>query len=304
MSARPGRPLEISLLILAAAVSFASSRGALAHANLKPEWAVSLNTLACEDKVNDSFLQDREAGMDEPLLRDRIFNPRLAREMNQRYEDATREYRMRERHDLATLHEQRAYIERMSGFAMDVLQEIKRYHWREKITEVREAAVRAVKNGSALVQTLSKPVALALAAAAISTGQPVSVKVNDETRLTARTNVQSQKGKFEMVSPVVNGSVDFVGKAPSYRDPYALPPVDPDAREERYRVSVARGVPGLDVTTGLSYGSTTTTLTASVSKELMSNLTCVVDSSKPTRPERSNLPNGQESVRLLYGIRF
>ncbi len=72
-----------------------------------------------------------------------------------------------------------------------------------------------------------------------------------------------------------------------------------NANGERYSLSLSRGLPVWDLKTGVSYGGSSNKVTASVSKELMDNLTCIVDTSRSTRDQ-----TGEEAVKFFYGLRF
>lgn len=231
-------------------------------------------------------------------MKDQIMDKKLADELRLKYLDVNRQYDIRKEHHLIGREEERNHQDQVHDFARHVVNELKNHHIREQSSK----AAKAVDN-SEVLSAAKVPVQVAAGAVAIYHGAPVNLKLSDETRVKLRTVVPDQRGDVELRTPVLSSSVNFNGKM--RQDPYQLGvPVDPTRVEDRYRFSVGRGIPLLDLQSGLSYGMTSRLITGSVSKQLTDNLSCVVDKTKQLGPDQSSAYNGQESVKILYGMTF
>jgi hypothetical protein len=153
------------------------------------------------------------------------------------------------------------------------------------------------------LRTYGKPIIFAGTIASVYFDNPVSVRINENTVLSARTNVPDQTGQFAVSSRLVNGAFDLDNRAD--QDPRlftpGVVPQDPTVTREKYRFSFSRPLP-LDITSGLSYGSSSNALSASVAKPISDHLTCVVDTVRPV--DSGDLRNPEERIKLLYGIQF
>ena len=160
----------------------------------------------------------------------------------------------------------------------------------------------AVKRDPNLAQ-MEQSAAIVGVAYAVYSGQPFDLKIADTTRFVTRTNVADSTAQIIFISPIVYTSFDYVGLAPLTRDP-AASSADPNFYRDRYSVSLRRPLPILDLSTQVSYGSTSTAVTASLSRPIAPNLTAVLDSSIPTSSEIAAIVPSSETLRVLYGIRF
>jgi hypothetical protein len=291
--------------IISAVASIGSSACWAKIPNLRPSWA---KPLACQG-LNESFLADLEQGKNSVATlewRDKIFEPALDADAERQYERLTRDYESRERHGLVSQVERQSYISRLSGFAADVLNQVRRYHVNGNIDKAKAAVPNLIDKKDPVIQAIGKPLGLVSAVAAVTTGHPFSFNFGSDASLTARTDVRKQNGSFEMRSIWLNWAMDVYGlpypKAMS--SPLRLISDGEEKSDEKYRFSLSRDLPELKLNSGISYGGTTGTLTASLSKQLTSNLTCIVDSSRPVWVDRASLQNSQETIRLLYGFSF
>jgi hypothetical protein len=146
----------------------------------------------------------------------------------------------------------------------------------------------------------SKPVRVVGGVSAIYFDSPVMIKLSEETRVTAHTSIPDQTGHVDVSSPVVNGAIEMDGRADQLLAPGQVP-VDPTWTREKYRVSLTRSLGIQDITSAVSYGSTTTNLNASLSKPISSHVTAVVESLRPTAAPGAQ---AEERVKVLYGISF
>ena len=257
-----------------------------AKTDLKPRWAkqpiVELNP-------NDSFLVNLQRNASLSSEGDAGFlDPKFAVEVRQQYDDMVRTYELRRQYGLVDPHEEAGHDQQMNDLKNSVVNQVRLYQMKKNLKKVEKMALRDES-----LRFIAKPVAVAGAITAVASGAPLSFDLTDSTRLTTRTNVRDQTSQIALASPLGVGSLDFAGKAPDTTP-------DPTVTAERYRFSLLRDLP-LSMTSGLSYGSTTSTVSASLSKQIMPNLTCVLDS---THPLYENGRSKQETFRLLYGINF
>lgn len=264
--------------------------------DLRPDWA---GYLTHRDQ-NRSYLQDldrnpRFARILE--IQDWLIDPEMALRIQDQYRSMIRDYELRETYDLTSMEEERAHFERMSKFTEDVAIQVKNKHVNENLDKARKSASKLRE--TAFVKKIEKPVGAVVAVAATSIGQPISFRLTENTRFTARTHLWNQYGEFDLKSDWLNGSM-LVGPRRHSNLPKLFSPLE----KESYLVSVSRGIPLVDVSTGLSYGGTSTNLTASVGKSLTEHLSCSFDSSRPMNPHLSNTPQGEEVLRFLYSITF
>lgn len=285
--------------LLGAMFGLLPSDPAFAIPSLRPDWADSASCVSINESfLSDTVAKDRSA---EELEKEILFDPGLVRRMRDDLDRTLREHDLREHHGLTSLDEEKAHYDRLSVYSWNVFHELRRHHLRKNTRRLRRAA-----EANPLLVSIGRPVGVVATAAAIYHGEPVKFSLFETTQVEARTHVPTQKGKLEVQSPWLRAGVDFAGKALTQRDPYAPPPADPLQRDERYRVSLARPLPLWELDSGLSYGSSTRSFTAALSKRLYPNLTCVVDASRtlvPPAPD-STVPAGEETVKLFYGLSF
>jgi hypothetical protein len=124
-----------------------------------------------------------------------------------------------------------------------------------------------------------------------------------------REKIYRKAGRMEALRPIRRPDEIAAGLVAVYQGN----PVDVDApldthlrfqmnapeNDEKYKIGVSRGLPVWDLTSGLGFGSTTRTLTASVGKQLTANLRAEVGSSR-------RIDSGEPSsiAKLNYEIRF
>ena len=158
---------------------------------------------------------------------------------------------------------------------------------RRRSVQLREAADRVRKqNPDAAV-----PLQVIAVAATVTTGQPVSARVGDSARIVARTDLTSRQAQLRVETPWVESDFRMNGRE-------AL-----NAQEERYRLELSRGIPGVPAQGSVGYGGSSSLVTTAVKTRLSPSWLCVVDSSRPLDPARSGVV-GDDRIRFEYGIRF
>lgn len=267
-----------------------------AATDLKPSW-VRKPVL---DLPNCSFLSPKD-----PLsladYRDEVFTPKQAMELRQQYDDLTRTYQMRKNYSLLEFQEEENHRNQLTGFGKTIQDRVLD-HEAKKSEERFKALAR--KDGN-----LKKPAAVVGALVTVYTGRPVTTRLSENTRLVGRTTVrpdatgkvQWQSGQLQLLSPLVNTTFDVAATLPASVDPNTA---EAAKAEDRYKLSVTRALPLVNVSSGLTYGSTTRTLSASLSRQLTDHLSCVIDTRRPLSPEWVKAKPGEETVRLIYGISF
>ncbi|HTL13432.1 MAG TPA: hypothetical protein VL588_13140 [Bdellovibrionota bacterium] len=252
---------------------------------LSPEWVHDVGGVA----PNQSFLDDltpSPAASKDPLV---IMDQVSAARMRQEYEDMTREQTMREAYSLSTPTEDASYMGRVEDFTRHVLRTIFNFHVHDRMKRVEEKSAEARTFGVAS-RALEK----------------MSVKVDEKFEVGTRADIPNQKGTLWVRSPYIDGSVD-VNLGATWQDPVqaAANKLDPrNPNNERYRVSLSRQVPGIDIRGGVTYGLDSTLVTASVSRQLADHLTCEVMTRRGLDPTRSGLAGSEEAVKLDYKLHF
>lgn len=274
--------------------------------NLKPNWSKPVYS----QRQNNSYFADFGARYDRSArwgsLNDELLDPKRSCELKSEYERMVRDHEMQAHHDLITIEGQKKHLDDMRGFGRKVVGEVRSTQVRERRDELKEFA----ENSPGAVR---KPLQLMTAAAAIYYGQaaPMSVRITEGVGLSAHANGHEKRGNVQLSTPIVHGSFSVVGDAPEKRDPWGPEPADPIQREERYRVSISRELPIWELQSGLSYGSTTSRVSATLSKELVAiskdatrTIRFELGTSKHVLPHSASSPNGEESFRVLYDLRF
>lgn len=198
----------------------------------------------------------------------------------QQLQDLNRGYEMRERYGLISKEEQAAHFAQMESFSKDMVWDVGNHH-------IRDVRTKAERNASPELRAVARHMALVAGAYAfLYRGEALRFRLGDSAEMSARTSVQSRSGQVGLASEAINGYVAVAAAG--------------DAHHDQLRAGVSRTIPVLDISSGLSYGANTQTMTASVSKQLSHHLTGVVDSSRSAIVDQAN----EDSVKLLFGVRF
>jgi hypothetical protein len=240
---------------------------------------------------NCSILNDYHyTSANHPLVN--IIDNHNALDLRQKYDDMNRDYEMRQAYGLNTVADSVGHNSQVSDLGRDAMQRTAAYQGQQA-----QASVASNPN----MQPLVVPATVVGGAAALYRGSGVNVINSGNIKLRAKASVRNQTTGLELISPIVHGSVDMTMTAPTTADTYA--PLDPMARIERYRLSLTRNLP-FDVSSGVYYGTTTSTMSASLSRKITDHLTAVVDTAKTMDPSLEVISPSEQSLRLLYGLRF
>ena len=283
---------SIGMAVIASGIAFQAPQ-ALGEADLRPAWSTQ-DSLS--ETANMSFLND--------LNHEDVWNPlagivdgKRAAEMRQAAEDLNRSYNLRCTYGLEDPFSDYYHQTHVNDFGHDLINQVVAYHVvkdKDKMDAIgeREPALKSV----AIVGG---------GAAAVWIGKPFGWDLDDSgTRLIARTSIRQQIGEVEVNSSLLNAGISVNMSKPETRDPTLPPMVDPTQKDERYKVSVSRGLPVFDLSSRLSYGSTSNTVSAGLSKPLMEHLTAEVTAVRPAPINRTASSAGEEVVKFSYGVTF
>lgn len=246
-----------------------------------------------------SYLTDFETGRfaSATPINDYLFDQGMVLRMRNDYRSMTKDYEMRRQYELTTLQDDREQTNRMSDFARQVVKNAQNSVIQKNMKKVRQAAEK-----TELYSLVRRPMGFLIGVYAVYSGEPLTWKIDESTEFLARSDFRAQRGELRLNSTIVRGSLDVLTSVPASADDQLKQ--DPNrAPVDKYRLSLGRPLPIWQLSSGLSYGITTSRVTASLSKQLTDHLACIVDTSRLMKPTRSVDP-GQQSLRLEYGLNF
>jgi len=158
---------------------------------------------------------------------------------------------------------------------------------------------RAVDNDPNLAK-IRTPAGIILGAVAISQGEPVKWDVSESTRVTAHGKVQDRAGQLSLSTKIVDSGFSYNGKVPKVSAWDGIPGATP----EHMNFSVSRSLPWIQTNSSLSYGMSSNTVTAGLSRPIITpNLTAIVGTTRTVGEQRLGFKS-DERVQLVYGINF
>lgn len=267
-----------------------------AGTDVRPAWSSS--TYIISEKPNASWIDDiSPTGYEDHGPLGDLMDGKTAATMRQKFQDMNRDYELKSEYGLmnqATYEEQQG---RMAGFRQDMMNTVAAHETSVHKDALTQATDRAPE--------LKSAAAVGYGAAALYSGRPFRVRVTDDTLLQASTSIRQRSAAMGVTSSIVNAGVSVNLMNPQTYDPMTPPTLDPSLNGERYKVSISRDVPFLGISSQVAYGTTSNTVTASVSRCLTSHLTAVVDSirSAPSGNVAGG-PISEETLRFLYGVNF
>lgn len=288
---RTSRVFSLTPAVVALLLGGGSVFSAQADPNYRPEWS---HPWEVTSNPNCSFLNDTRQGSEVSVL-DELIDRHTALDLRQRYQDMSRDYELKRSYGLVDSRREQQRGDEVNDFGRQIVGEVQRYQTARNTEKLKTAVDRDPD-----LQVLAKPAAVVAAGAAVYRGTPMNLRLNEDTKLRAVTNVRNQTSEFSLLSPVVTTSVGVNLSKPEDRDPTQPPDPDPTHQIERYHFSFSRGLPIWDLSSGLSYGGTTSSVSASLSKRVTNNLTAEVDSIRPIKQGYYN----EECLKLNYGLQF
>ena len=231
-----------------------------------------------ELRPNDTYLRDYEIGVVGRNADSFLLEHRRAKALEQQYQDLNRDYDDRRAFGLSSdVESQTRQNERLRGFSRSVLGQVQQ-------TQVERNSEYAKRAANGIGKTPGTIIGVMFL---LTSGTPIQLKLADRWHLVARSNALQQQGGLQIASPLFDSSFDFASRS--------------DANSERYRLSVSRPLL-FDVQSGVSYGGTSGTVSASLSRALMSNLSLVLSSQ--SRVNSATAGDSQQSAQVVYGLQF
>lgn len=258
---------------------------------IRPSWA---DPRVCQSTPNGTYLSDTDSAIDftDPVLRGRLMGEKQAGAIRQEYELANREYELRRMHGQFGFQRERAYGNRVSGIGSSIASGVRDAQIRERVwSEKDQARMRGHLKDAAESETgrsVAGPIAVITTLTAVSTGEPVQLKLQDDAEVIARTDVRTKSGALQLHSQLFDTNIGYN-----------------DVQNERYRLSLGRPLPVWGLHSGLAYGGSSNLISASLSKEIFANLIATLNSSHLANTSRfdANRP-AEESLLLNYQLRF
>ncbi len=258
---------------------------------IAPEW---LNREPARQAPNESYLRDQTLGLQSRPESEFLAEQESA-ELRQRYDDLFRSFEQRSQYGLATLEEERNHHLQVRRFSQGVVAQVQR-----KEVQKRARRLRVATENEPSLQAVRRPMTYLMAGVGFYYGYPVSLHLSRDVAMTARAFGPRQQGLLNLSTPLVNTSLEFNFAPMSLEEERQQQFLEPSQRIERMRFGLNRGISDLGIYTGIMYGRSSQTVSASVAKELSESWKLVMDSSRPIESGRL----GEESLRLVFGQRF
>lgn len=262
--------------------------------DLRPSW---VGTSACEmAPANISFLNDlTHTDSDSGLSMGKVVGTHSGDAVWQRYMDESRSYEMRTNFGLTSMGDQQAHTNAIQSMQNDIFNSVRDNQAEQTQKQVDQASKR---------DQISKPVVVTTTAASIYMGTPINVGLSDSTRFTARTDITQQLGEFKLWSPAMNGAFQVDARTPDQVTTRCGNLQDPNARCERYKVSLSRGLPISDVRSDVVYGGSSNVVRASLTKPIVGNLVSVLEAARPMSGNVGPQAVAEDTFKLGYSLRF
>jgi hypothetical protein len=280
---RATQVIVIQLMILiGCAGSFAEDRGDL---SLKPVWLDSNLEVA----PNTSFFANTQVSTSD--FQTQLFgSEKNIAGLQQRFDDRNRDYAIHSQYGTMDSVQQMNYIGQNTGFSgndtyHDVFNTARKTQQQEYAANVRQAGQRG---------DISQGVIATGAASGIVSGNPVDMKISDDTKVSTRTDLIHGNGEVKLSSPAVNCQVLMDARAATDA------PTAVATNSERYKVVFTRALP-LQLSSAVTYGATSQTFRGSVSRQIIDHVNAAFESTHGS--DASGVPS-EQTVHLMYGISF
>lgn len=236
---------------------------------------------------------------------DTFFDPGQAAGWRKQFEAMSETHERRRNAGLGSPTDEASYQGSIHSFRNGVEEETKKYYLR-----------RGEVLGSGMVRRhpFTQPLLLpGIILTGVYIGKPINWRFAAESQFSFRTSIRDRLGQIELRSPLLYGSFEVHPDASDRYTLFGSPGVDfgkamdfnhvVDFEGERYQFKVARALPYVDLNSFVLYGSSSNTVTGSVSKQLTPSLSAAVDSVYYLTPYASD-HSSEERVRLKYSVSF
>lgn len=195
--------------------------------------------------------------------------------LQQDYINQTRDYDMRQSYGLNSTVDEQTYIANMQGFGRQVIGAARN----NEASEYASTAKTSQDNGD-----IAQPLVYAGAVGAFGMGTPVKTEALG-SKIVWNGDAMRQHGELNVTNPLLNTRFE----------------IDQANNPEHYRTTVSRALP-LDFSSSLIYGSTTSSLHASLSRPLWGHIAASVDTTMPVGTAPNMAPGA--TCGLSYGVVF
>lgn len=283
------KALSAFRLVLALGLSGLFSLSTLADTRLTPNWMV--NNLGVLVQPGSSYLESFNAG-NAYIMRDAMMDAQDVPGMRQTVYALQRSYESRKQQGLMDAAAQRDYLEKLQVVRDQLVTKVSQ----KELQKHERKISRLLENTPSGIRAMA---GVAGAFAMFYSNRPVRLHVIQGADLVARTSLPLKTGQIELYTPLVHSGVYVAMGAPSsFRE------ATPAVGEERFRFSMWRNLPVLNMSSGISYGTTSTLLTASLQQPLGERLRCVFDSSHALDSQFLVVRQPEDSIRFEYSIEF
>jgi hypothetical protein len=293
--------LQLKPLTSVAFVTSSPAIHRIPRADLRPDWVRGSGWVAHQIQENASTLSQRRLkALDEgdsdsiwslsALKRSRTVAPnssqgRLQNQVRERLDHLQQEVEIREKHGLLDQQTRMNWADQNRALGRTFLRSLVSLQIRDSLqkAEKRSPEVRAVSKVQQKLDFLA------------TTG--VAVRVDEDWSFGSKADLPRQTGRLWMSSPFLNGSVDFrVGAQDTgLNEPGVAAP-------EAVQVSVGKDLPW-DLQSGMTYGGSSRTMTAHVSRPLAPHLTCSVENRQRLAPGFAD-SRSEQTARINYQVVF
>ncbi len=260
------------------------------RADLRPDWLRGSGSAAHRVPENSSVLSSRSRVGPGRIIPKILILPdpaqsRVQSRVRERLDTLHQDREDREHHGLLGQQAERDWMLQNRALGKAYLRSMLTAQFQESLKKAEQSSpeVRAVTQVHQRIDAIVK--------------KGVVVKVNESWGFGTRADLPSQSGRLWLKSPFLNGSVDFrVGAQEQVLlDPGAAAP-------EAVEVKVARPL-FWDMHSGVTYGGTSRTMTAHLSRPLATNLTCSVEN-RQHLAQRWTDSRTEQTARINYRLTF
>ncbi len=275
----------------------------------------SFSALVRQSQTQETLLQNRSyvRASEFSDFWGQVADPGLSQSLRLRGEQITGQYEWRREHHLSSLDDDVLYNQRVNKFFYEeVFGEIQKYQIEKKAGELRRATLHlATETDDYVFKKVRDPITMTVAVIGIATGKPLTTRVGPLGLMTTQTAftltdpvVKFGYARVGIAGNLVASSFEFDNKAVEIREPSRARAGDDAHKRERFKLGVSRDINFLGLGTGFQYGSSSSMMTASLTRRLTSTIVCLVDSARAIFPERADPESLQSRVQLQYSYSF
>ena len=260
----------------------------------RPEWT---SQALGEWGPNSSVLNGHVNMRNSTILDDVIDNDK-ALILRQRYDILSQDYEFRQRYHVPGIDPDDYYRSRMDELGNDALHEAQMKKERQSLARATEI-VGDYRKGPKSLTVLA-------AAAYVGSGRPVDLPLGAASRVHMAAHIPYNVAYVQIFSPWINTKISVAGESTEnamLKRLFQRPP-DEILRNERVYLGVNRDLPFWELNSGMGYGLTSNSVSASLSKALFPGLRGTVESAFPLDAAYGSIRMAQATARLNYEIHF